>query len=239
MSGAKIEHRRAAANFTFRRLSVPLKSVYCYQSGSGDCYKVGLTKDEPKKRKRGFSTGSPVKFKPEPYRAVATEHASQLETYIHHLLDQKRTENGEFFNVTPKELDAAVDEAVAFVNESRPLVQGAKKLCRKKPNATMLDPTDEMLDTYRELREAGRELFLLEKRIEFLQSKVQVAIGENCGITGVASWEWVQRWTMNVELFRKQQPKLYEKYKRDSGSRRFCLEQIDLTARATAERGDG
>ena len=68
---------------------------------------------------------------------------------------------------------------------------------------------------------------------EFLKSKLQLAIGENKGITGVASWEWVQRWTMNLALFEKTEPKLYaklyEKYKRDSGSRKFALEQVDLT----------
>jgi hypothetical protein len=212
---------------------VPLKNVYCFQSGSGDCYKIGLTKGEPKRRKKGFSTGSPVKFKSEPYRTIASEHASQLEKYIHRLLDPKRAENGEFFNVTPQELDAAVDEAVAFIEQSRPLVLNAKRLCRKKPTDENVEPTDEMRSVYRELRAADREMYLLLRRIEFLKSTLQLAIGENRAITGVASWEWVQRWTMNLALFEKTEPKLYAKlyetYKRDSGSRKFALEQVDLT----------
>src|SRR5207247_6837630 len=127
----------------FPEACMPTKNVYCYQSGSGDCYKIGLTKDEPRRRKRGLSTGSPVKFKPEPYRTIASEHAAQLETYIHHLLDERRAENGEFFYVNEQELDAAVDEAIAFVNESRPLVLDAKKLCKERQNGTMVESTEE------------------------------------------------------------------------------------------------
>ena len=82
-----------------------LKHVYIYSVGS-NCYKIGRTKHTPEKRKRGWATGSPVK--PKLYRDVLTEHPSALENYIHHDLDLKRRENGEFFNVTEDELDTAV-----------------------------------------------------------------------------------------------------------------------------------
>ena len=82
---------------------------------------------------------------------------------------------------------------------------------------------------YRQLRAAERELFLLERRIELLESKVQVEIGENRGMKGVATWEWGTRFTMDVPRFRKEHEALYEKYKRDSGGRRFCLDRVDLT----------
>ena len=103
---------------------MPVKNVYCWQSGDGNCYKVGLTKNEPKVRKRGFSTGSPVKFKDEPYRTIRSEHAHALEKYIHKLLDARRAENGEYFNVTVAEFDEAADKAIAVVEESRPAVLG-------------------------------------------------------------------------------------------------------------------
>jgi hypothetical protein len=203
------------------------KNVYCYQVGSSDCFKIGKTKNQPEKRKRQFATGSSEKL--ELYRTEATENASGLETYIHQLLDGRRTENGEFFRVTRRELDGAVDEAVAFTTESSPLVREAKKLRRRKPNEVAIPPTPEMLAIYRQLREASREKFLIERRIEFLQSKVQIAIGENRGMNGVASWNWVDHWTINADLFRKEQPELYERYRRDSGARKFLLERVDLT----------
>jgi Meiotically up-regulated gene 113 len=204
-----------------------LTHVYCYQIGSDNCFKVGHTKSLPEKRMRGWATGSPRK--PGPYRDVSTEDALALERYIHQLLDAKRAENGEFFYVTPQELDDAVDQAVAFMKECQPLFREVKKLSRKKPNSSIVDPPDEMTEVYRQLREANRDRFLLDRRIELLESKVQVLIGENLGMRGIASWKWVDRWTMDIKRFKKEQEKLYEKYKRDSGGRRFCLAKVDLT----------
>lgn len=204
-----------------------LKHVYCYQFGSDECYKVGLTKNPPEKRMRGFASGSPMKLKL--YRVVETEYASSLEKHIHQLLDGKRTENGEFFHVDRQELDDAINEAEAFISESQPLLREAKKLSRKKPNDTMVDPTDETRDIYLQLRKANREKFLLERRIELLESKIQVAIGENCGMKGIASWKWVDRWTMNLARFKKEHENLFKEYKRNSGSRTFCLDRVDLT----------
>jgi hypothetical protein len=203
-----------------------LKHVYCYQLGSGNCYKVGRTKNPPEKRMREFATGSPLKLSL--YRDIETENSSDLETYIHQLLDAKRAENGEFFNVTAKELDEAVDRAVAFMGEFQPLLSEAKKLCRKKPNNTMAEPPSEMLNIYRQLRELSRERYLIEQRIAFLETKIQVAIGDNCGMKGVASWKWVDRWTMDIKRFKSEQEALYDKYKRNSSGRKFRLERVDL-----------
>jgi hypothetical protein len=136
-------------------------------------------------------------------------------------------------NVTAQELDDAVDQAVAFMKELLPVLDDAKKLRRKKPDETMIDPSDEMLDIYRQLRKASRERFLLDRRIELLESKIQVVIGENRGMTGVASWKWNDCWKMDTTRLKKERgalyAQLYEEYKRNSGSRKFCLERVDLT----------
>jgi hypothetical protein len=210
-----------------------LQHVYCYQMGSGNCFKVGRTKNPPERRKSQFSVGSPVK--PHLYRDIETENASELETYIHQDLDPSRAENGEFFNVTAQELDVAVDRAVAFMKELQPLVRDTKQLYRKKPNDTMVKPSREMRANYRELRKLSRERYLIEQRIRLLASKIQVAIGDNCGMTGVASWKWVDRWTMDIERFKREQEALYENYKRDSGGRTFRLERVDLLQAADGD----
>jgi len=157
---------------------------------------------------RGFATGSPAK--PVLYRDEVTEYSSDLERYIHQLLDAKRTENGEFFNVTAQELDEAVDQALAFMKEFQPLLRAANKLRRKKPNETMVEPSDEMLEIYRQLREASRERFLVDRRIELLESKIQIAIGESSGMKGVASWKWADCWRMDIKRFKKERGSLYE-----------------------------
>jgi predicted phage-related endonuclease len=45
----------------------------------------------------------------------------------------------------------------------------------------------------------------------------------------VASWKWVERWTMDIERFKNEREDLYEQYKRNSSARVFRLERVDLT----------
>jgi len=205
-----------------------LETVYCFRLGGDNCFKVGRTKNSPEDRKRGFSTGSPVKCNL--YRKIETGYAPELEKCIHLFLDPKRAENGEIFYVTAQELDDAVDRAVAFVQKSQPLLCEANRLRGQKLlNAMLVEPTSEMFQIYRELRAKRHEKNLIEQQIAFLESQIQVAIGNNSGMRGIASWRWTDRWTMDMERFKKEQDALYQEYKRNSGSRRFCLERIDLT----------
>jgi hypothetical protein len=204
-----------------------LKHVYCYQVGSGDCFKIGRTKNPPEKRMQGFATGSPVKLNL--YRDIETEYASELETHIHKLLDLKRAENGEFFYVTAEEVDEAANEAVRFIGEFQPLVCKTETLRQQEPNEQIAEPSIEMLEVYRRLRELNRQKYLIDKQIDLLVSRIQVAIGDRCGMKGVASWKWVDRWTMDIERFKKEREELYEEYKRDSSGRVFRIERVDLT----------
>jgi hypothetical protein len=206
-----------------------LEHVYCYQVGSKNCYKIGRTKNLPEERKRGFATGSPDK--PNLYLDIETENSADLETYIHHLLDEKRTENGEFFNVTKKELDEAVGQAKAFMSEFQPLYRQATTLRQKPPNQSdmMVEPTDEMREIYRQLRRLRNQKYFIERQVDLLMSKVQIAIGDKGAMRGIASWAWIDRWTMDIERFKKEQDDLFQQYKRNSGGRRFILDRVDLT----------
>jgi hypothetical protein len=60
-------------------------------------------------------------------------------------------------------------------------------LCHKKPTDTVVEASDEMRELNRQRWELRREKFFIERRIEVLQCKTQVAMGENLGIEGVAS----------------------------------------------------
>lgn len=208
-----------------------LMHVYCFRLGSQDCYKIGLTQNTPAKRMRGFATGSPSRFTE--YRVEATEYPRALEKHIHALLSTKRAENGEFFYATREEVDSAFDRAVVFVREFQPLVAAVEKLREQRPPDTVAEPTDEIKHAYRELRTARRDRLLLDQRIEFLESKIQVAIGQNRMMKGIASWEWVDNWQLDLTAFKDAEPeeygRLYGQYKRNSGTRRFVLEKVDLT----------
>jgi hypothetical protein len=205
--------------------------------GSDSCYKVGLTKNPLEMRIKGLATGSPVK--PTPYRQVETENPSRLEKYIHHLLDAKRGNNGEFFYVTQQELDDAVDKADAFMKQCDQVLPKAKTLCRKKPNDTMEEPSGEILEIYRQLREAVSKEFLLKQHIEFLESKIKVAIGESGGMRSMATWKWEICRKFVEKLFQEEHKELYEQYKRERGGRKFrLLRELDLT-NCTSAAGTG
>jgi len=72
----------------------------------------------------------------------------------------------------------------------------------------------------------SRQKYLIEKQMLLLESKIQVAIGARCGMKGVASWKWVERWTMYIERLKKEQD---DPYKSDSSALVFRLERVDLT----------
>jgi hypothetical protein len=208
-------------------MSSALKHVYCFQMGSDDCYKIGLTKHLPVKRMRQFKTGSPVKFTP--CRDELTAHPQALETYIHNILADRRAENGEFFFVTRQEMDAAFDAAVASMKEFQHICDEAARLAGQKPNGVLAEPTEDMRAAYTELKAARRERFLLQQRIDVLESRIQVAIGGNSGMEGIATWEWSDSWRFDVSGFREGDPAayeaFYEKYRCNSGGRRFVLER--------------
>lgn len=197
--------------------------VYCHQQASDDCFKVGRTKHPASnKRLKSLSTGSSKKLSI--YREITTDHPALLETRIHHLLDASRAENGEFFNVSKVQLDSAVKAAEEFLAENLPIIHQAAKLQRQKPKTQdVLLPTDAIKTLHRELKEAVGQAFFLEQRIQVLQSKLQIAIGDNIGIDGVASWKWREMMRLNSSLFKKEEPELFKKYQRPSASRVFHL----------------
>jgi Meiotically Up-regulated Gene 113 (MUG113) protein len=208
-----------------------IESVYCFQLGDSDCFKVGRTKNSPEDRKNSFSTGSSEKF--EHYRTIKTEYASELETYIHQLLDTSRAENGEFFHVSAQKLDLAVEDAQAFVEKAQPLIHQAERLRKEKPsNEVLVEPCNEMFQVYQRLRKVRRDRYLIEQEIAFLESKIQVAIGRNAAMREIASWKWTDHWALDIDRFKKEQDALYQQYKRNSGYRRFSLKRADLTKAA-------
>ena len=201
--------------------------VYCYQFDSEDCFKVGRTAGDPEQRKKAYRAGAPGKL--ELRRKISSEDAALFETYVHKILDHARTENPEVFRVTRRELDEAIERAEAFMDQFGQLLRNAERLRRTMPKDTFAEPSPEMFDLYRQLRSETRESFFLQKRIEVLQAKIQAAIGDNWGMTGIASWGWCPRFTVDVERFKKDHPDLFEKYKRDSSSRKFVPERLDLS----------
>src|SRR5262249_40381840 len=196
--------------------------VYCFRVGLENCFKVGRTKGAPDKRLKNVAVGSPHKLTL--HREVTTDNPIFLERYIHWLLDAQRAPNGEFFNVSADELDQTISEAESFLAERAPVVQETTKLQKRRPINHVLDPTDATRALHRELRDALRQAFLLQRKIELLQGRLQLEIGENLGIRGVASWKWREQWKLDQEALKRDEPNIFDRFKRLSSTRVFRME---------------
>jgi hypothetical protein len=64
----------------------------------------------------------------------------------------------------------------------------------------------------------------LDQQILELQAELQLEIGDNAGLEGIASWKWREQWTLDQRVFRREQPELFERYKKRSAGRVFRLE---------------
>lgn len=196
--------------------------VYCYRAGALDLFKVGHTKNAAAMRMKNVQTGSWEVLSI--YRQIETDHAPRLlEDRIHKLLAAYRTKKGEFFQVTTELLDRAVDDAQVFLAEYLPIIQQVKKFQRHKPSPEVLHTYDDIDVVFQELKKAKQEQALLEQRIELLQGKLQIAIGENAGIENVASWKWQEKFIFDLRLFKADQPALFKRYQKSSGTRYFRL----------------
>jgi hypothetical protein len=53
-----------------------------------------------------------------------------------------------------------------------------------------------------------RQVFLLEQKIQLLQGQLQLEIGENFGIRGVASWKWRKQWKLDQDALKRDEPQI-------------------------------
>ena len=104
------------------------------------------------------------------------------------------------------------------------MVQGATKLQKTRPTNHTVEPTEATRSLHRELRDALRQAFLLEQRIAVLQGHLQLEIGENLGIRGVASWKWREQWKLDQDALKREEPKVFDRFKRLSSTRVFRVE---------------
>jgi hypothetical protein len=150
---------------------------------------------------------------------------------------------GDIFNVHTEKIDAAIDQAEAFLRQFQPLdvELEVKELRRIKPAATLAEPTPEISSLHRQLMEARSQKFLLQKQIDILEMRIKLAIGEHSGINGVASWQCVSRWSIDLRRFEEEDPDAYrvlsERYKHDFGARKFVPEKGALRLESFAQTG--
>jgi hypothetical protein len=191
--------------------------------GSGNCFKVGKTKQACETRKGQLSVGSPDKLSL--FREIETEYPDKLENHIHKRLDHSRAENGEFFRVTERELDEAIEDAKSYLAVAMPQIAKADELAQTRPDDEILTPSPEVTALFNELRKTRTEEFLVQRKIELLKAQLKVAIGGHLGLRDIAKWQWQGRLELDEKLFKAEQPELYQKYSQCRASRFFRLQR--------------
>lgn len=142
------------------------------------------------------------------------------------LLEEKRVINRrEVFNVTMQEVTKAFETAIAVINDTQELIRNAAVAAKTRPGSRQKPGASaETLTLYQELREAHRDEFFLQRRIEVIESKIKLAVGDNLGIDGVVTWDWRSDFRIDITKLRKQRPKLYhlllKRFEADSSGRR-------------------
>ncbi len=202
--------------------------LYCIRVGSEDCFKIGHS-TSPDLRIQNLSTGSNQRLTTE--RLIPSTDAKATENYVHALLAAKRRDVGEFFDISLQEFDAAVKFAGTQLTLREPIIQAARTLRRKKPTGKMHPPSSEELKLCRELKIARAEAYLLAQEIDTLEARIQLSIGDNDGLEGIASWKWVEQQRFRLDLFREKHPRLFRRYTGPIAGRVFKL----VNARASAK----
>ena len=86
--------------------------VYVFQSGDGNYFKIGRTKDEIEKRRKALSTGNPKELKL--FDHIVTDYDSEVEKYLHKELYKYYSAEGdakEIYLVELGILKEALDDA--------------------------------------------------------------------------------------------------------------------------------
>jgi hypothetical protein len=110
---------------------------------------------------------------------------------------------------------------VAALDAVRPAAEALRTI---QPNDEILEATSEVRAIHAQLRRARKDKFLIEKQIMLLNSKLQVVIGENRGVAGVATWAWFEGEELEEARLRAEQPDVVAPYMRAVAYRKFRVE---------------
>jgi len=96
-------------------------------------------------------------------------------------------------------------------------------LSRQRSEDRTVCPSDEQEADYQALRRARAALFCAKVEVERLENKLKVAFGAAANLEGLATWPTLEKRTLNLPLFKREQRPMYEPYQRVTCERRFKL----------------
>lgn len=202
-----------------------MASVYVFQHGDEDLFKIGRTRGDVEKRRKDLSTGNPVELKI--FDVIETEKDNVVEKYLHKKLyafHSKASDATEFFAVSTAILQECIQETREFMDEYLPLLDAAEELKKIEPDDSIKKPDEHVLQVYEELCRVRERMSILKFEEEILENKIKSYIGGSNGIEGVATWVLRSSLRLDQAILKEKFPEAYDQCQIESKTRFFKLE---------------
>jgi len=187
-------------------------------------FKIGYTKDEPKKRLKALQTGNPIL---RIYKTMEFEEkeAKYIEGWLQkcHMASKITGSSGtEFVKINEEELECSITEAIVFSKQyfkSESDIDDTINI--SSTSGELLSPTDEDLKILGEINALTGEIYLLGEKKKLLINRLKKRIMGSEGIGEVATWSFSSKTSLDIERIKQEAPKVFKKYSRVTNVRTF------------------
>jgi hypothetical protein len=182
-----------------------MDNLYFMRNGDANVVKIGRARD-PEVRRGQFKTGNPeeITF----IDVVGTEDAGPVETIVHRLYYASRI-RGEFYALTPAEVEEAGRQAREILEKYLPLEKEAKRLAKLECDCPPRPPTEWELELHREVLVKRQAKYRAEVECNQAENAYKVAIGTSEGIQGQSSWATDEISDFDEGRFKREHPETY------------------------------
>jgi hypothetical protein len=145
-------------------------------------------------------------------QTIKTDHSGELETFLHNRFAHRR-QRGEFFQVSPDEVDREIHHALEMISgrPDRAILEATQASLAQESIRDASKNEVELMSSLLELRAEMAKLNLLETA---LIERLKVSIGNNAGLKDWATYKSTLREDIDSPRLRTEHPEIFEAYKK-------------------------
>lgn len=153
---------------------------------------------------------------------IETKFESSVESYVHNRLSVYRRE-GEFFEVTPEQAKQEIEDALTLLAQKpdETELQQINALVTTEPAR---DAINSELELINEILKIRAELQKLNLKEGVLIDRLKISIGARSGLDNWATFNPVERQTIDVQALRREYPEIAERFSIRSTSRTLRIQ---------------
>ena len=173
-------------------------------------YKIGVTTGPLSNRVRSLQTGNP-------FRIIVTHQVKMdgcevVEKTLHEMFSKNRRIL-EWFSLTNRELEEAIEKAHELKNEFEDLVSQVRDLDLISNVTAPIKPTEEATSLYQEALNLESQKIRLELRRAIIRSELEGMTQDSRGIDGITKVMFYDsKTTFKIRNLKSQYPDIYEKF---------------------------